>query len=163
MAYRYGSFIAQSEKAVDDLDEKLVTLLRHNGRRSISDLALETGASRATVRARLERLERDGTILGYTVILRADTVDLGVRGIMMIEIQGHVTDKVIRALSGFPEISAVHSTNGRWDLIVELGAATLTDFDSVLRRVRLVPGITNSETSLILSTPRSTRARLSKP
>ncbi|KAA3508860.1 AsnC family transcriptional regulator [Agrobacterium vitis] len=148
---------------MDDLDEKLVTLLRHNGRRSISDLALETGASRATVRARLERLERDGTILGYTVILRADTVDLGVRGIMMIEIQGHVTDKVIRALSGFPEISAVHSTNGRWDLIVELGAATLTDFDSVLRRVRLVPGITNSETSLILSTPRSTRARLSKP
>ncbi|BCH58154.1 AsnC family transcriptional regulator [Agrobacterium vitis] len=163
MAYRYGSFIAQSEKLVDDLDERLVTLLRHNGRRSISDLALETGASRATVRARLERLERDGTILGYTVILRADTVDLGVRGIMMIEIQGHVTDKVIRALSGFPEISAVHSTNGRWDLIVELGAATLTDFDSVLRRVRLVPGITNSETSLILSTPRSTRARLSKP
>nr|WP_156535731.1 Lrp/AsnC family transcriptional regulator [Agrobacterium vitis] len=163
MAYRYGSFIAQSEKTVDDLDEKLVTLLRHNGRRSISDLALETGTSRATVRARLERLERDGTILGYTVILRADTVDLGVRGIMMIEIQGHVTDKVIRALSGFPEISAVHSTNGRWDLIVELGAATLTDFDSVLRRVRLVPGITNSETSLILSTPRSTRARLSKP
>ncbi|MCM2453231.1 Lrp/AsnC family transcriptional regulator [Agrobacterium vitis] len=148
---------------MDDLDEKLVTLLRHNGRRSISDLALETGASRATVRARLERLERDGTILGYTVILRADTVDVGVRGIMMIEIQGHVTDKVIRALSGFPEISAVHSTNGRWDLIVELGAATLTDFDSVLRRVRLVPGITNSETSLILSTPRSTRARLSKP
>ncbi|MBF2718162.1 Lrp/AsnC family transcriptional regulator [Agrobacterium vitis] len=148
---------------MDDLDEKLVTLLRHNGRRSISDLALETGTSRATVRARLERLERDGTILGYTVILRADTVDLGVRGIMMIEIQGHVTDKVIRALSGFPEISAVHSTNGRWDLIVELGAATLTDFDSVLRRVRLVPGITNSETSLILSTPRSTRARLSKP
>nr|WP_156753198.1 Lrp/AsnC family transcriptional regulator [Agrobacterium vitis] len=163
MAYRYGSFIAQSEKLVDDLDERLVTLLRHNGRRSISDLALETGASRATVRARLERLEREGTILGYTVILRADTVDLGVRGIMMIEIQGHVTDKVIRALSGFPEISAVHSTNGRWDLIVELGAATLTDFDSVLRRVRLVPGITNSETSLILSTPRSTRARLSKP
>nr|WP_156582989.1 MULTISPECIES: Lrp/AsnC family transcriptional regulator [Rhizobium/Agrobacterium group] len=163
MAYRYGSFIAQSEKRVDDLDERLVTLLRHNGRRSISDLALETGASRATVRARLERLEREGTILGYTVILRADTVDLGVRGIMMIEIQGHVTDKVIRALSGFPEISAVHSTNGRWDLIVELGAATLTDFDSVLRRVRLVPGITNSETSLILSTPRSTRARLSKP
>lgn len=145
---------------VDTLDEKLITLLRHNGRRSISDLAVETGASRATVRARLERLEASGTILGYTVILRADTVDLPVRGIMMIEIEGHVTDRVIRLLGGFPEIAAIHSTNGRWDLIVELGAATLTDFDAVLRRVRLVPGITGSETSLILSTPRSTRARL---
>lgn len=145
---------------MDDLDEKLITLLRHNGRRSISDLALETGASRATVRARIERLEKDGSILGYTVILRADTVELPVRGIMMIEIEGHVTDRVIRALGAFAEISAIHTTNGRWDLILELGASTLTDLDAILRRIRLVPGITGSETSLFLSTPRSTRARL---
>ncbi len=145
---------------MDALDEKLITLLRHDGRRSISDLALDTGASRATVRARIEKLEASGTILGYTVILRADTVEASVRGIMMIEIEGHVTDRVIRTLGGFPEISEVHATNGRWDLIVELSAATLTDFDAILRRIRLVPGITGSETSLILSTPRSTRARL---
>lgn len=146
---------------MDDLDEKLITLLRHSGRRSISDLAIETGASRATVRARLERLEADGTILGYTVILRADTLEQAVRGVMMIAIEGHVTDKVVRQLSGLPEISQIHTTNGRWDLIVELQAASLADFDQVLRRIRLISGITNSETSLILSTPRSTRARLS--
>ena len=145
---------------MDDLDKKLITLLRHNGRRSISDLALETYTSRATVRARIERLEQSGSIIGYTVILRADTVEEAVRGIMMIEIEGHVTDRVIRALGGFPEISEIHSTNGRWDLIVELSASTLTDFDAILRRIRLVPGITGSETSLLLSTPRSTRARL---
>jgi len=137
-----------------------VTLLRHNGRRSISDLAIETETSRATVRSRIEKMENDGTIIGYTVILRADAVEAAIRGIMMIEIEGHVTDRVIRTLGGFPEISEIHSTNGRWDLIVELNAATLSDFDAVLRRIRLVPGITGSETSLLLSTPRSTRARL---
>ncbi len=79
---------------------------------------------------------------------------------MMIEIEGHVTDRVIRALGGISEVSEIHSTNGRWDLIVELSAATLTEFDAVLRRIRLVPGITGSETSLILSTQRSTKARL---
>ncbi|QCJ00298.1 Lrp/AsnC family transcriptional regulator [Agrobacterium larrymoorei] len=145
---------------MDNLDEKLITLLRHNGRRSISDLAIETGASRATIRARMERLEQTGTIIGYTVILRADAVEAAVRGVMMIEIEGHVTDRVIKTLGGFSEISEIHSTNGRWDLIVELSAATLTDFDAILRRIRLVPGITGSETSLILSTPRSTKARL---
>lgn len=145
---------------MDDLDKKLITLLRHNGRRSISDLALETATSRATVRSHLERLEQSGDIIGYTVILRADAVGEAVRGIMMIEIEGHVTDRVIRALGGFSEVSAIHSTNGRWDLIVELSASTLSDFDSVLRRIRLVPGITGSETSLLLSTARSTRARL---
>lgn len=145
---------------MDKLDERLITLLRHNGRRSISDLAVETETSRATVRSRIERMENDGTIIGYTVILRADAVEAAVRGIMMIEIEGHVTDRVIRTLGGFPEISEIHTTNGRWDLIVELNAATLSDFDAVLRRIRLVPGITGSETSLLLSTPRSTRARL---
>jgi len=145
---------------MDNLDERLVTLLRHNGRRSISDLAVETETSRATVRSRIERMENDGSIIGYTVILRADAVEAAIRGIMMIEIEGHVTDRVIRTLGGFPEISEIHTTNGRWDLIVELNAATLSDFDAVLRRIRLVPGITGSETSLLLSTPRSTRARL---
>lgn len=148
------------EMSTDELDHRLITLLRHHGRRSVSDLAADLGVARATVRNRMERLERSGTILGYTVILRADAVEPAVRGIMMIEIEGHVTDRVISALGGFPEISSIHTTNGRWDLVVELATATLTDFDRVLRRIRLVPGITGSETSLLLATPRSTRAKL---
>ena len=146
---------------MDRLDQQLVTLLRHDGRRSVSDLAMELGVSRATVRARVERLERDGDILGYTVILRNDAIEVPVRAVMMIEIEGHVLDKVIRQLGGLPEVAAIHTTNGRWDLLVELGAATLTDFDTVLRRIRLLPGITGSDTSLLLTTPRTTRARLS--
>ncbi|MEQ8451672.1 MAG: Lrp/AsnC family transcriptional regulator [Nitratireductor sp.] len=145
---------------MDPLDQKLITLLRHDARRSISDLAMALGVSRATVRAHMERLERSGDILGYTVILRADAVDQRVRGIMMIEIEGHAADRVIRALGGFAEVATVHTTNGRWDLVVELGTASLSEFDAVLRRIRLIPGITGSETSLLLATPRSTKARL---
>lgn len=145
---------------MDALNQRLITLLRHNARRSISDLASELGVSRATVRARVENLEKNGSIVGYTVILRADTVDLAVRGIMMIEIEGRVTERVIASLGGFLEISEIHTTNGRWDLIVELSAATLADFDNVLRRIRLLPGIIASETNLLLATPRSTKARL---
>lgn len=160
MLYQNDQLNKQNGKTVDELDQKLITLLRHNARRSISDLALDAGVSRATARARLERLEKDGHILGYTVILRADTVEQAVRGIMMIAIEGHVTERVVKALGGFSEISEIHTTNGRWDLIAEINTDTLTDFDSVLRRVRLVPGITNSETNLLLATPRSTKARL---
>lgn len=145
---------------MDSLDEKLVTLLRHDARRSISDLALALGVSRATVRSRMERLERAGEIVGYTVILRADAVDQAVRGIMMIAVEGHAADRVISALGGFPEVATVHTTNGRWDLVAELGTSSLAEFDAVLRRIRLIPGITGSETSLLLATPRSTKARL---
>jgi DNA-binding Lrp family transcriptional regulator len=145
---------------IDDLDQRLVTLLRHDARRSVTELATTLGVGRATVRARIERLEAAGEILGYTVILRADALDLPVRGVMLIEIEGHAADRAIRVLGGFAEISAIHTTNGRWDVIIELAAASLTDLDAVLRRIRLIPGITNSETNLLLATSRSTRARV---
>ncbi|MGB5802311.1 MAG: Lrp/AsnC family transcriptional regulator, partial [Mesorhizobium sp.] len=122
---------------MDALDQKLIALLRHNARRSVSDLAVDLGVSRATVKTRMERLEKSGDIVGYTVILRADAVDQRIRGVMMIEIEGHAADRVVRALGGFSEVSTIHTTNGRWDLVVELGTSGLTEFDAVLRRIRL--------------------------
>jgi DNA-binding Lrp family transcriptional regulator len=160
MLEQNGKAILSKCTNMDDLDQRLITLLRHNGRRSVSDLALELGASRATVRARMERLERSGDIVGYTVILRADAVSLPVRGIMLIEVEGRAADRVVSALGGFPEVSAIHTTNGKWDLIVELGAGSLSEFDAILRRIRLIAGVIASETNLLLATPRSTRARL---
>lgn len=145
---------------MDTLDTRLLALLRHNARRSISDLAIELGVSRATVRSRIEKLEQAGDILGYTVILRSDAIAMPVRGIMAIEVEGRAADRIVETLGGFPEISAIHTTNGRWDLIVEVGSNSLTEFDAVLRRIRLVSGIGASETNLLLATPRTTRARL---
>ncbi len=145
---------------MDDTDQKLLTSLRRDGRRSISDLGHELGLSRATVRTRIERMEQRGDIVGYTVVLRADAVAMPVRGIMLIQLEGRAADRVVDVLGGFPEIAAVHTTNGKWDLVVEIGADSLTDLDAVLRRIRLLPGVTASETNLLLATPRTTRAKL---
>ncbi|WP_413988950.1 Lrp/AsnC family transcriptional regulator [Labrys okinawensis] len=145
---------------MDDIDQQLLTQLRHNGRRSISDLAAELGLSRATVRARIENMEKRGDIIGYTVILRADAISMPVRGIVLIEVEGRAADRVIDTLGGFPEVSAVHTTNGKWDIVVEFATQSLTDLDVVLRRIRLIPGVNASETNLLLATPRSTKARL---
>lgn len=145
---------------MDEIDRRLIQLLRHNGRRGVSDLAAELDLSRATVRARMEKLERTGEIVGYTVILRSETVDMPVRGLMMIEVEGRAADRVVDQLGSIPEITAVHTTNGKWDLIAEIGTSDLSAFDACLRRIRLIAGITGSETNLLLATPRSTRARL---
>lgn len=145
---------------MDEIDQRLLSILRHDGRRAISDIATELGLSRATVRARIERMEARGDIIGYTVVLRADAVAMPVRGLTMIEVEGRLLDRVVDALVGFPEIGAVHTTNGKWDLILEIAAQSLTDLDAILRRLRMVPGITASETNLLLATPRSSRARL---
>lgn len=145
---------------MDETDRKLITLLRHDSRRGISEVATELKVSRATVRARLARLERSGEIVGYTVVLRADATSPAVRALALIEVEGRKADEVIAALTGFAEVGAVHTTNGRWDIVVEMLAESLTDLDAILRRLRLVPGVTASETHLLLATPRSARARL---
>lgn len=145
---------------MDELDQRLITLLRHDGRRSISDLALELGASRATVRARMERLQAQGDIVGYTVVLRADVLSAPVRGITLVEVEGRAKDRVVSALSGLAEVTAIHTTSGKWDLIIELSTDSLPGLDQLLHRIRMIAGIVASETHLLLATPRSSQARL---
>jgi DNA-binding Lrp family transcriptional regulator len=140
---------------LDDIDRKLVSVLRHNGRASVSDLATTLSLSRATVRARLDRLQNAGDVVGYTVVLKEDVARDPVRALMMIGIEGRGTDRVIRQLSGLPQVRAVHATNGRWDVIAELGTDTLEALDDVLSRIRKFDGVTQSETSLLLSTRKS--------
>ena len=145
---------------MDAVDQRLISILRHDGRRSISDLALELAVSRGTVRARLEKLEAAGDVIGYTVVLRADAVSAPVRGLTMVEVEGRMLDRVIDSLVGFAEVGAVHTTKGRWDLVIEISAQSLADLDAVLSRLRQIQGVTASETTLLLATPRSARARL---
>ena len=134
------------------MDRQLIAALRHDARASLSELAARLGWSRATVRARLTRLQESGEILGFTVVLKSEQVRDAVRGLMMIGIEGRGTDRILRHLGGMPEVRNIYSTNGRWDVIVEIGTETLQDFDDVLARVRRLDGVSSSETSLLLST-----------
>lgn len=148
---------------MDKIDQNLVAALRQNSRAAISELALELGVSRATVRSRMERMVRDGDILGFTVVLKEDASDMPVRGITLIEIEGKGNERIINRLRGFTEIQAIHSTNGRWDLVVEFGTDTLADLDKALQRLRVIDGIQASETNLFLGTHRSNQAKPPAP
>ena len=143
---------------MDDLDYRLISALRADARRSVSDLAAELGVSRATVRARMDRLERSGEILGYTVALRGDLRELPVRAVTFLSIAGRRADAVARAIAAMPEARAVHTTNGRWDLVVEIATPDLAGFDEALRRIRLIDGVSGTETSLLLTTRKQLRA-----
>ncbi|PVA06048.1 Lrp/AsnC family transcriptional regulator [Thalassorhabdomicrobium marinisediminis] len=142
---------------MDDLDTRLIKALQRDGRATISELSLDLGVTRATVKARLDRLRARGEIAGFTVLTRADVAAHGVRGLIMLGIEGRGTETVMRALLNMVEVQAVHSTNGTWDLIVEIGTETLDALDEALFRIRRMGGVTRSETSLLLSTRRAGR------
>lgn len=140
-----------ARNVMDETDRRLLSLLREDGRIPVAELARLLGVARATVTSRIERLVSSGTIIGFSVRVRDELDPLEVRAMTLIEVEGRTTDFVIRELRGIPEIRSLHSTNGAWDLVAELGAESLAHFDGVLGRIRSIPGVVNSETSLLLS------------
>lgn len=137
---------------MDDTDRQLISLLRDNARASVASLAKLLRVSRGTVQNRLDKLEADGTIVGYTVRLRPQAAAHQIRALMTVAVEGNRIDQVLSALRGDPAVSALHTTNGRWDIVAELRADSLEAFDRVLGRIRRLEGIANTETSLLLST-----------
>jgi DNA-binding Lrp family transcriptional regulator len=137
---------------LDSLDHSLIALLRGDGRAPVSKLATDLGVSRGTVQSRLDRLTGAGLIVGFSVQVRQDVDHGAVRAVMMIELAGKSTATVIRPLRGIPQIRAVHTTNGAWSLIAEISAGTLEELDRVLNDVRMIDGVLNSETSILLTT-----------
>ncbi len=139
---------------MDATDQQLLSLLRKDARASIATLAQKLGVSRGTVTNRITRLEDAGIIVGYTVRLRPDAQPDEIRAWMSIAVEGNETRAVIASLLGEPGVASLHDTNGRWDLLAELRAANLSELSQVLERIRLVRGISSTETSIHLQTYR---------
>ena len=139
---------------MDATDQQLLSLLRKDARASIATLAQKLGVSRGTVTNRITRLEDTGIIVGYTVRLRPDAQPDEIRAWMSIAVEGNETRAVIASLLGEPGVASLHDTNGRWDLLAELRAANLSELSQVLERIRLVRGISSTETSIHLQTYR---------
>lgn len=139
------------QNGMDDLDNRLLGLLRTDARRTVASLAAELDVSRATVRARIDRMIEDGTIVGFTVTLRTGIRPAAVRAITMIEVEGRAPEAVIARLQGLPEVRTLYTTNGRWDVVAEIETDSLETFDDTLRRIRQIAGIASTETSILLS------------
>jgi DNA-binding Lrp family transcriptional regulator len=139
---------------MDDIDRQLIAVLRDDARTPVATLAKRLGVSRGTVQNRIERLMRQGEILGFTLRLPPQAEAQRVRAVMAIAVEGERSSAVVAALRGFPEIEAVHTTNGRWDLLAELSADSLAAFSRALDGIRQIKGIATTETSILLATTR---------
>ncbi|MDB5731871.1 MAG: transcriptional regulator, AsnC family [Variovorax sp.] len=139
---------------MDDTDRTLISLLRKDARTNVATLAGKLGVSRGTVSNRLRKLEDEQVIVGYSVRLRPDAEPAKIRAWMSVLVEGNQTRAVIASLLGEPAVEALHDTNGRWDLVAELRAESMVELSRVLERVRLIKGIANTETSILLDSYR---------
>ena len=147
----------QFDHRLDELDRDLLAILRKDARRPVSSLAQELSVSRATISARIQRLVDNEVVLGFSAIVNDSTEPAPVRAIMNAQVEDKALDRVFKKLDGFPEIVAVHTTNGRWDLVLELACHSLAHFEKTIRQIYLISGVRTSETSLLLKSKWSNR------
>jgi DNA-binding Lrp family transcriptional regulator len=137
---------------MDAIDERLISALRENGRAPTAELARLVGRSRTSVQSRIERLEREGVIIGYGVRL-APEHDLGaVRAHVMIKVGPKEARAVIAALQAIPQVRVLHSVSGDVDLIAVAAAASVAEMDAVIDHIGVLDGVERTTSSIVLST-----------
>jgi DNA-binding Lrp family transcriptional regulator len=139
-------------KALTDKDRELIALLQINAREPVASLARKLKLSRTTVQDRLRRLEQTRIIEGYALRLTDDAAVAGLKAFVTIEVEPRRTPDVIRALTRLPQIDSLHSVSGKFDLIARLSAGSADELDGVLDKIGQVPGVTGTESAIILST-----------
>jgi len=137
---------------LDDLDQKLLAALAANSATSVSQLARRFRVARSTVQARVERLERNGIIAGYTIKLGQAVTLKRIRATVLLSIEPRAAPQVLQRLKAMPEVEQASTTSGRVDLIVQIAADNTQALDATLDRIGGTPGVSDTESLIHLST-----------
>lgn len=133
-------------------DELLLSLLRENARASTAQIARRLNLSRTTVQSRIDRLEREGVISGYTVRVHDQYERGNIRAHIMISVHPKQMTSVVAALRAMPELRVLHSVNGSYDLIAVGAVPTVGDMDLLTDRIGAIEGVERTTSSIVLST-----------
>ena len=139
---------------MNNLDSQIIALLKRNARMSVTQMAQELAVSRVTIDTHIKKMEQSGVITGYTVKLGTEEFRHKVSGWILISVTANEEERAIEQLVNMPEITRLHTTNGKWDLAAEIQVLSLENFDSTISRLRQVKGIMDTDTSLLLSSRR---------
>ena len=133
-------------------DQQLLAVMRGNARASATELAQILGISRSTVQKRLERLETEGVIAGYTIQLSSEYLDQEIKAHVMITVSPRMTADIIKDMEKLDGVRAIYSVSGPHDLIAEIAAMSVTDLDKMIDEIIAIEGVERTVSSVILST-----------
>ncbi len=144
--------IKTDKVTIDALDRRLIALLREDARQPITSLAHALGLSRASIYGRMERLERDGVIAGYTVRLGADYDERLIRAQVMLKVAPRLTLALERKLMAMPELIVLHAISGEYDMIALVEAEGVSTLNDVVDRIGMLEGVEKTTTSILMAT-----------
>jgi DNA-binding Lrp family transcriptional regulator len=138
---------------MDDVDTKIVALLREDARRSYLDIGRHVHLSAPAIKRRVDRLERDGVILGYTTIIDPAAFGWHAEAFVDLYCQGDVNGEAIkRAVEREPGVVSAHTVAGEASALLHVQAQDTKRLEQVLERIRAAQGVTRTVTEVVLST-----------
>jgi Lrp/AsnC family leucine-responsive transcriptional regulator len=138
---------------VEDVDRRIVELLRADGRMSYTDLGKAMGLSTSAVHQRVRRLEERGVLKGYTAVVDHAALDLPLTAFISITpLDPAAPDDIPERLRGVSELEACHSVAGEENYILKARVRTPGDLEDLLARVRATANVA-TRTTVVLSTP----------
>jgi DNA-binding Lrp family transcriptional regulator len=138
--------------SLDPIDQMLLNLLRENARMPTAELARKLHLSRTTVQSRIERLERNRVLAGYTIKVPDEVEAALVRTYVLITLAPKRSATIEAALRRIPEIRTVHSVSGPFDLLAVVAAQSIGELDAVIDRIGLLDGVERTTSAIVLST-----------
>ena len=137
---------------MDDIDRRLIALLRVNARLPLTRLAKALGVARSTAQLRLKALEESGAITGFTLSLAAPRNDNRIRAIVMMSVDQRHEGEIIRQLSRRHQFTRIYSVSGRYDLCATLDTENTAELDAVIDRIRAIEGVNETFSTVVLAT-----------
>ncbi len=133
---------------MDDIDERLIALLREDARTTNVQLAEEIGITEGTVRARLKRLSEDGVIRAFTI----KTASRNIKALVEVKIEVNVdTSEVARQVHDMPQVETVFEVAGDADIIAVVDVLTVKELNTVIERIRSIGPTISTQTRLVLN------------
>ncbi|PID36736.1 MAG: AsnC family transcriptional regulator [Rhodobacterales bacterium] len=137
---------------MDEIDRKLLALLKRDARAPVAELARALGLARSTVQGRIERLEARDVIAGYALRLGSGAGLGRIRATVLLSLEPRANTAVLARLRSLPEVEVAHTVSGRADLVLTLAADTTDALDRTLDRIGEIEGVKGSESLIHLST-----------
>ncbi|MEM9318256.1 MAG: Lrp/AsnC family transcriptional regulator [Pseudomonadota bacterium] len=133
----------------DELDRRIIRELQRNARESTSNIAARLNVARSTVHERIVRLEKDGVISGYSVVLSRNPSVENVQVMVFLEVKQRETRKILHKISQYSEVRVCLSINGEFDLFISVEAPRIEDLDIIIDEIAMTPGVLRTKSFVV--------------
>jgi DNA-binding Lrp family transcriptional regulator len=140
--------MSSTEVEVDELDLKILDVIKNDAKLSIREIAKILNKSPSTVLSRIKKLERIGVIKGYATLIDYSKLNYQVTAITLLQVEGPYIEEVEKLLASEPNVRAVYDVTGEYDVIVISLFKTVSELDNFIKRLLKVPHIRRSITSI---------------